>query len=59
VSPVDGFRFEGKDYKVPLDVDDSTAKAGPLTQRIADTLQGIQNGKIPHKWSIVLDEYKD
>jgi hypothetical protein len=27
-------------------------------QRCADTLQGIQYGKIPHKWSVVVPEAK-
>jgi branched-chain amino acid aminotransferase len=96
VSPVEGFHFQGTDYKIPLNPKDATAKvccpenltihpahthvqptsrpyiprsfisprthtpptfpavyqAGVLTQRIADTIMGIQYGKIPHKWSV-------
>jgi branched-chain amino acid aminotransferase len=56
VSPVNGFRYLEKDYDIPLDLDDPTAKAGPLTQRIMNILQGIQYGTIEHKWSITVDD---
>ena len=58
VSPVEGFKFQDTEYKIPLDKDDASKKAGPLTQRLADTLQGIQYGKIDHPWSVVVDDYK-
>jgi branched-chain amino acid aminotransferase len=52
VSPVKGFHYEGKDYEIPLKL----GKAGELTQRLSDTIMGIQYGKIPHKWSTVIPE---
>jgi len=55
VSPVNGFTYIDKAYDIPLDVKDPTAKAGPLTQKIMDTIMGIQYGRIPHKWSVVVD----
>jgi len=54
VSPVKGFAFDGKEYEIPLDASDPKAKAGKLTARLADTIMGIQYGKIPHKWSWVV-----
>jgi len=56
VSPVEGFEFGNKYYKVPLDMSDSAKQAGPLTARLADTIMGIQYGKIPHPWSVVVEE---
>ena len=58
VSPVKGFHFDGADYDIPLDFEGTnpSAKAGKLTQRISDHIMGIQYGKIPHKWSVVVPE---
>jgi len=56
VSPVKGFCYDGKDYEIPLDMSDPAAKAGPLTQKIMDTIMGIQYGRIPHEWSVVVEE---
>lgn len=56
VSPVKGFHFAGKDYTIPLNKDDASAKAGALTQRISDTIMGIQYGRIPNDWSVVVPE---
>jgi len=55
VSPVNGFQFEGVDYPIPLNPSDSSAKAGALTQRFADTILNIQYGITPHEWSVVID----
>lgn len=56
VSPVKGFHFDGKEFDIPLDKNDPSAKAGALTKRISDTIMGIQYGKIPHEWSVVVPE---
>jgi len=54
VSPVNLFHFDGKDYPVPLDKNDKSKKAGPLAQRIMDTIMAIQYGKKAHEWSMVI-----
>jgi len=56
VAPVNGFTYLGQDFNVPLDSDDPSAMAGKLTMRMADTIQGIQYGEIPHEWSVVVPE---
>lgn len=56
VSPVNGIGYDGKDYAIPLNPADPTAKAGVLTQKVADAIQGIQYGKIPHEWSYVVKQ---
>ena len=56
VSPVNGFYYDGKDYIVPLDVNDPKAKSGPLTQRLWDEIVAIQYGKKAFRdWSVVID----
>jgi len=55
VAPVYGIHFMEKDYPIPLNKDDPKAKAGKLTQRLWDTLMGIQYGRIPHPWSLIID----
>ena len=57
VSPIELIHYDGVDYQVPLDKTDPSATAGKLTQRVWDTITGIQYGKIdgPEGWSIVLD----
>jgi len=54
VSPVNGIAFEGKEYAIPLDKENPQAKSGKLAQRLMDTIMGIQYGKIPHEWSVVI-----
>jgi len=54
VCPVEGFFYNGKDHVVPLDKSDPKKKAGPLAQKITDTIMGIQYGRIPHEWSVVI-----
>lgn len=57
VAPVKGFDYKGEFFNIPLDKADSSKKAGPLTQRLSDTLMGIQYGKIPHAtWSVVVPQ---
>jgi len=55
VAPVNGISWKDKDYPVPLSKEDPKAKAGILTQRLLDTILGIQYGKIPHKWSTIIN----
>eukprot|EP00823_Brevimastigomonas_motovehiculus_P001168 TRINITY_DN11692_c0_g1_i1.p1 TRINITY_DN11692_c0_g1~~TRINITY_DN11692_c0_g1_i1.p1 ORF type:complete len:396 (+),score=109.90 TRINITY_DN11692_c0_g1_i1:46-1233(+) len=57
VSPVNGFHYNGKDFDLPLDAANPKAKAGKLTQKLADTIMGIQYGKLedPFGWSIKVD----
>eukprot|EP00461_Guttulinopsis_vulgaris_P001782 UN01782 len=59
VSPVMALGYEGKDYAIPLNPADPTAKAGVLTQKVADAIQGIQYGKLDGQtpfadWSLVV-----
>ena len=54
VAPVKGFAFEGKEYDIPLG--GKGGKAGALTERLSETLMGIQYGRIPHPWSIIVPE---
>ena len=54
VSPVKAFAFQGKEYPVPLSGRDG--KAGKLTERLSETLMGIQYGRIPHPWSVIVAE---
>jgi len=59
VSPVNCVGFDGVDYEIPLNKDDKNATAGPLTQKIADTIMGIQYGKIQNSpfsnWSVIVN----
>ncbi len=55
VSPVKAVGYNGVDYEVPLDKDDKTQAAGQLTRKIMNTIQGIQYGRIPHEWSVVVN----
>jgi len=55
VSPVEGFSYQDKYYKVPLDASNPKATVGKLANRFAETLMSIQYGKTPHKWSVVVD----
>jgi len=52
VAPVEGFEYEGQYHPIPVD---KQKQIGALTQRFADTIMGIQYGRIPHKWSVVVD----
>lgn len=56
VSPIRGFQHNGTTYTVPLNKDDPDAGAGKLTQRFWDEITGIQYGRIPSDWSVVVDE---
>jgi branched-chain amino acid aminotransferase len=55
VSPVKGFHYNGTDYDIPLNKSDPKAKAGLLTQRLADSIMDIQYGRVKnHPWSVVV-----
>ena len=56
VSPIRGFQHNGTTYTVPLNKEDPDAGAGKLTQRFWDEITGIQYGRIPSDWSVVVDE---
>jgi len=56
VSPVKALGFMGVDYDIPLDKEDPTAKAGKLTRRIMSAITDIQYGRVPHPWSVVVNE---
>ena len=52
VSPIAKIGYNGKDYTVPLDPTKPEHPAGALTQRVWDSIVGIQYGKIEHEWSV-------
>ncbi|KAJ2397343.1 branched-chain-amino-acid transaminase bat2 [Coemansia sp. RSA 2603] len=54
VTPVKCIHFQGKDYNIPLDPNNPESQAGPITNRIYQTLFGIQYGEVPSKWSVVV-----
>ncbi|CAG8521113.1 17114_t:CDS:2 [Funneliformis caledonium] len=54
VSPIKGIHYRGRDFNVPLDPNDTSRAAGPITKRFADILMGIQYGEIPHEWSVIV-----
>eukprot|EP01027_Heterolobosea_sp_BB2_P012979 GEZU01018765.1.p2 GENE.GEZU01018765.1~~GEZU01018765.1.p2 ORF type:complete len:340 (-),score=136.06 GEZU01018765.1:31-1050(-) len=56
VSPVEAINFNGEEHKIPLDKDDPNAKVGKLASRFMNHLLGIQYGRIPHPWSVVIDK---
>jgi len=57
VSPVDKIGWKGKDYHIPLDVNDPEATAGPLAKELFTTILDIQYGKREHQgWSVIVPE---
>ncbi len=50
--------YNGTQYGVPLDKSNPNAVAGQLTQRLWDTITGIQVGRVegPEGWSVVVPE---
>ena len=54
VSPVRQVAYAGVEYDIPLNPAAPGAGAGPLTQRVWDTLRDIQYGKTEHPWSVVI-----
>jgi len=55
IAPINGINYRETDYDVPLDSSDPNAKAGPLAQKLSDTIQAIQYGEVEHPWSVVVD----
>jgi len=57
VSPVNKIGWQGKDYDIPLDVNDPDATAGPLAKELFHTILDIQYGKKEHQgWSVIVPE---
>jgi len=54
VSPVNNIHFLDKDYAIPLDSSDPTAKIGKLTGAIWQAITDIQYGRVNHEWGVVL-----
>lgn len=50
VSPVNRLGYEGKDINVPVGEDG----LGAVAKAMLNTILGIQYGKIPHPWSVVV-----
>jgi branched-chain amino acid aminotransferase len=56
VTPVRNIQYDHVDYTIPLDPDDASSQAGPLTRRLDATIQGIQYGSIPYEdWSVIIN----
>jgi len=56
VTPVRNIRYDEVDYAIPLDPNDATSQAGPLTRRLDATIQGIQYGSVEYEdWSVVIN----
>jgi branched-chain amino acid aminotransferase len=49
VSPIKLISYHAVDYSIPIDTE---LGIGKLTKRFADTILGIQYGKIPSEWSV-------
>jgi len=54
VTPVRNIHYEGADYPIPLDPNDTTSQAGPLTKRFESAMMAIQFGEVPHEWSVAI-----
>ena len=52
VSPIEHIGYMGKGYDVPLDPNRPDHPAGVLTQRVWDSIVGIQYGEVEHEWSV-------
>ncbi|KAK8790924.1 hypothetical protein WA158_005555 [Blastocystis sp. Blastoise] len=60
VGSVNCVHYQGVDYNIPLDPKDASKPAGPVTQRLFDTMTGIQLGLVENPypedpWSIRID----
>lgn len=51
VSPVDRLGFKGQGIDVPVGPDG----LGPIAKAMLNTIMGIQYGKIPHPWSVLVN----
>jgi branched-chain amino acid aminotransferase len=55
VAPIKRIRYEGVDYRIPLDPRDDKAQAGPLATRLWTTLTRIQYGEEQFDdWSVLV-----
>ena len=53
IQPVKSLTYEGKEYELPIC---ATGEAsGPLAMRLTETLVDIQEGRIDHEWSTVVN----
>lgn len=57
---INGILYNGKTIDIPLDPNDASKPAGPITQRVYDELTGIQLGTRPNPfpddpWSIIIE----
>ncbi|KAJ2076842.1 branched-chain-amino-acid transaminase bat2 [Coemansia sp. RSA 988] len=55
VTPVSRIHFQGKDYEIPLDPNNPSSQAGPITSRLYETLSTLQYGETASDWSVVVD----
>jgi len=55
IAPINGINYMDKDYDIPLDINDPSANAGPLAQKLSDEIQAIQYGEVEHEWSVIVD----
>ncbi|KAI9499084.1 aminotransferase [Zychaea mexicana] len=55
VTPVKAVEYMGEDLNIPLDPNDSTSQAGPITKRINEAIMDIQYGEVEHPWSVVVN----
>ncbi|KAI0225697.1 branched-chain-amino-acid transaminase bat2 [Massospora cicadina] len=55
VSPIKEIIYKGRNLAIPLDPQDPSSQAGPLTKRLFDTILAIQHGEIPSDWSVVIN----
>ena len=53
ISPVNKIGYQGEDVHIPTGEDGM----GPVSRPIWKQLSGIQNGTIPHPWSVVVTEH--
>ena len=51
ISPVDRIGYLGSDLHIPTGPDGM----GPVSRPIWKQLVGIQTGKVPHKWSVLVE----
>ncbi|KAI7878940.1 branched-chain amino acid aminotransferase II [Lichtheimia hyalospora FSU 10163] len=55
VSPVKMIEYQGEELNIPLDPNDSTSQAGPITKRINKAIMDIQYGEVEHPWSVLVN----
>lgn len=45
-----------QELNIPLDPNDSTSQAGPITKRINKAIMDIQYGEVDHPWSVLVNQ---